>query len=104
MNANRKAVVERIASLEQAISRAKDYLESGKHAKWDGFRPLFDSKLKGGEELPPHKDWVKNVFLPLREKALARAEKVLERLDEKERLRVRDNHALQRTGRAKRSL
>ena len=81
MNAKRKVVLDRIESLEQAIDRAREYLESGKHAHWSGFRPLFVGKLKGGKELPPHKDWVKNVFLPRMEKALRRAEKIVERLD-----------------------
>ena len=75
----RKAVLERIESLEEAIVRAKEYLKSGKHAHWSGFRPLFVSKFKDGKDLPPHKDWVKNVFLPHREKALRRAEKVVAR-------------------------
>ena len=70
----------RIDLLEQAIVRAREYLESGKHAQWSGFRPLFVRKFKYGKELPPHKDWVKNVFLPHNEKALSRAEKTLERL------------------------
>jgi len=104
MDAKRKAVVDRIESLEQAIRRAREYLESGEHADWHGFRPLFNRKSKDGKELPPHKDWVKNVFLPRMEKALTRAEKVLDRLGADERVRVRDNHALQRTGRAERSL
>jgi hypothetical protein len=38
------------------------------------------SKFKNGKELPPHKDWVKIVFLPRNEKALRRAEKIVERL------------------------
>jgi hypothetical protein len=63
----------------QAIDRAREYLQSGKH-DWKGFRPLFVPKLKNGNELPPHKDWVKNVFLPSKERALSRAEKILERL------------------------
>ena len=78
MNAKRKAVLERIDSLEQAIARAREYLESGKHAHWSGFRPLFVHKFKDGKELPPHRDWVKNVFLPHKEKALRRAEKLVE--------------------------
>jgi len=94
--AKRKAVLERIESLEGAIRRAKEYLETGTHADWQGFRPLFGRKAG----LPPHKDWVKNVFLPRREKALARAEKILEKLGAQERLRVRDNRAPQRTARA----
>jgi hypothetical protein len=81
MNAKRKAVLERIESLELAISRAREYLETGKHANWIGFGPLFDRKFRNGKELPPHKDWVKNVFLPRKEKALRYSEKVLERLD-----------------------
>ncbi len=103
MNAKRKAVADRIESLEQAIRRAREYLESGKHAEWHGFRPLFDRKLKDGKELPPHKDWVKNFFLPRVEKALTRTEKLVARLGEEERARVRDYHALQRTGRASQS-
>jgi hypothetical protein len=80
-NAKRKAVLERIQSIEQAIGKAKEYLESGKHAHWSGFRPLFVPKFKDGKELPPHKDWVKNVFLPRKDKALKRAEKLVERFE-----------------------
>ena len=79
-NAKRKAVLERIESIEQAIARAREYLESGKHAHWIGFGPLFDRKFRDGKELPPHKDWVKNVFLFRKEKALRYEEKLLERL------------------------
>jgi hypothetical protein len=78
----RKAVLDRIESLEEDILRAKEYLESGKHANWSGFRPLFVNKFKNGKELPPHKDWVENVFLPRKEKALRRAEKLIERISQ----------------------
>ena len=84
MNAKIKAVLERIESIEQAISIAREYLESGKHAHWSGFRPIFVHKLKDGKELPPHKDWVKNMFLPGKEKALRRAEKTAEQLENAE--------------------
>jgi hypothetical protein len=80
-NEKRKAVLERIESLEKAVGKAREYLENGKHANWNGFRPLFVSKLKDGKELPPHRDWVKNVFLPNREKALKRAEKLIEQFE-----------------------
>jgi hypothetical protein len=80
MNATLKDVLDRIELLEQAIGRAREYLDSGRHARWAGFRPLFVRKLRDGKELPPHKDWVRHVFLPRMEKALSRAEKVLERL------------------------
>ncbi len=86
MNPKTKAVAVRIESLEESIHLAREYLESGKNADWHGFRPLFERKRKGGKELPPHRDWVKNVFLPRREKALARAGKLLERLQEQERI------------------
>jgi hypothetical protein len=81
MNATRKSVLDRIKGLEESIIKAKEYLESGEHAHWKGFRPLFVRKFKDGAELPPHKDWVKNFYLPRMEKALSRAEKLLERLD-----------------------
>ena len=79
-NVKRKAVLDRIESIEQAIGRAREYLDSGKHAHWSKFRPLFDLKFRDDKELPPHKDWVKNVFLPRKQKALRYAEKILERL------------------------
>ncbi|MDP1591141.1 MAG: hypothetical protein Q8M07_25525 [Prosthecobacter sp.] len=84
MKAKKKAVLDRIEFLEQAIRKAREYLESGKHGDWSGFRPLFVRKLKGGKELPPHKDWVKNVFLTGKEKALRCAEKTVERLEKRE--------------------
>ena len=76
----RKAVLDRIASLEEALVRGREFLESGDHADWHGFRALFVSKRKDGKELPPHRDWVKNVFLPRVEKALSQSERALERL------------------------
>jgi len=81
MNPKKKAVLDRIKSIEQAIGRAREYLQSGKHADWSGFQPVFVRKLKDGKELPPHKDWVRNFFLPGMEKALKKAEKIVERLD-----------------------
>jgi hypothetical protein len=42
-------------------------------------------------ERPPHRDWVKNVFLTRMESSLAYSEKVLERLDEHERV-LRSSH------------
>ena len=80
--AKRKAVLERIESLEKAIARAREYLTSGEHAQWSGFRPMFVSKFRDGLELPPHKDWVRHVFLPRTEKALRHAETVLQRFAE----------------------
>ena len=87
MNAKKKAALDHIASLEEAVRRANEFLESGRHADWHKFRPLFDHKAKDGKELPPHKDWVRNVFLRRAVKALAQAEKAFERLSEPKRVR-----------------
>ena len=79
-NPKKKAVLDRIKSLEDDIAKAREYLETGTHGHWHGFRPLFNHKVRDGEQLPPHKDWVKNVFLPSRERALQKAEKLLDKL------------------------
>lgn len=81
MQTKRMAVLDRLKRYEEAIAKGHKYLGSGQHARWNGFRPLFDRKMRDGTELPPHKDWVKNVFLPRLERAVRRAEKALERLD-----------------------
>ena len=86
----RIAVLGRIKRLEEAILKGREYLESGKHATWRGFRPLFTAKLRSGKELPPHRDWVKNVFLRRRERALRYARKVLKRLEGKIIKRTKD--------------
>jgi hypothetical protein len=80
-DAKRKAVLERIKSYEEAIVKGREYLESGEHADWQGFRPLFNAKVRSGEKLPPHRDWVRNVYIPRLERALRNAEKVLQRLE-----------------------
>lgn len=79
-NSKKKAVLDRIEHLEEAVAKGREYLESGTHAHWHGFRALFDKKVQDGKELPPHKDWVKNVFIPGCEKRLSHAYKALERL------------------------
>ena len=80
MNAKKKAVLDRIKHLEEAITKAHEYLETGKHAHWHRFRAWFAVKVRDGKALPPHRDWVKNVFLPRRERALKKAQKALEKL------------------------
>jgi len=80
MNSKNKAVRDRIERLEEEVTKGREYLDSGKHSDWHGFRPLFKDKMRGGEALPPHKDWVKNVFLPGREEALGKAHELLERV------------------------
>jgi hypothetical protein len=81
VNAKKKAVLDRIKHLEEAILKGREYLASGKHASWRGFRPLFSAKVRGGTELPPHRDWVKSVFLPRMERALKSGEKALQKLE-----------------------
>jgi hypothetical protein len=70
------AILKRIESLKQSICKAREYLESGKHADWPQFRPLFAHKVD-----LPHKDWVKSVFLSRNEKALREAQKLIDRFD-----------------------
>lgn len=81
MNAKRRDVLDRIESYEQAIAKARKYLELGRHADWSGVKPLVVHKFKDGKELLPHRDWVRNVFLPNNEKALRSTDKTLERLE-----------------------
>jgi hypothetical protein len=81
MNPKTKAILERIKHLEEGITKGHEYLQTGEHANWQGFRPLFADKVRHGKALPPHEDWVKNVFLPNRERALRRAQKLLEQLE-----------------------
>lgn len=81
MDADKKAVLDRIKHLQDAIFKANQYLASGKHADWHGFRALFVDKIRDGKVMPPHKDWIKNVFLPKTEKALKENQKILDKLD-----------------------
>jgi len=77
----KKDVLERIERLEAALSIAHEYLETGAHADWHGFRALFSPKVRGGKVVPPHKSWVENVYIPARERALRKAEDLLEKLE-----------------------
>ena len=81
MDPKKKAILDRIKSHEDALTKAQEYLESGAHADWHGFRPFFTPKIKDGRELPPHRDWVKNVFIPRCEKAIHSAERKLDQFD-----------------------
>ena len=87
MNPVNKRILERTKYLEEAITKAREYLENGTHSYWHKFRPLFGDKVRDGKGLPPHKDWVRNVFLPSLEKKLNEAERLLERLSQSKRLR-----------------
>lgn len=88
-SAKKKAVLARIDSFEDAIRRAREYLENGKHADWSGFRPIFFAKWRDGKEPPPRKDWVEHVFLRRAERALRKHEKALDRLCREDASRAR---------------
>jgi hypothetical protein len=79
MNSKKRAVLDRIKHLEDAIAKGHEYLESGKHAHWQGFQPLFVKKIREGVVLQPHKDWIRNVFLPRNERALKKAQITLDK-------------------------
>jgi hypothetical protein len=83
MNAKQQAVLNRIKRVEEELAKGREYLETGAHADWRGFRPLFTPKKRDGKALPPHPDWVSNVFIPRRERALRYLEKLLDRLESK---------------------
>ena len=85
-----QAVVKHIERIEDAIIKGREYLESGDHADWPGFRSLFHNKVQNGKAAPPHRDWVQNVFLPRSERALRRAEKALQRLERDAAGRTKD--------------
>ena len=82
--AKRRAVADaieaRIRGHEAAIELANAYLETGEHTDFAGFRPLFVDKFKDGKPCPPHKDWVKNVYIRDCKRRIARDEKALKRL------------------------
>jgi hypothetical protein len=83
MNSKKKAILDRIEHLEDDIVKATEYLASGKLADWHGFRPLFVEKVRGGKISPPHKDWIKNVYLPNLRRALKKDQDKLDKLTEK---------------------
>ncbi|OGV63208.1 MAG: hypothetical protein A2283_21260 [Lentisphaerae bacterium RIFOXYA12_FULL_48_11] len=85
MKSKEKTILDRIKCLEDAIFKGREYLETGAHAHWHGFKPIFAEKVKDGKILPPHKDWVKNVFVPSHEKALMENQKILEKLTQQKR-------------------
>ncbi len=78
---NKKAILDRIKIIEDELEKAHEYLQARAHADWHGFRALFNVKVRDGKVLPPHEDWVKNVFIPGREKAMRKAEKLLDKLE-----------------------
>lgn len=81
MDTKKNAILERIKTLEEGLTKAREYLETGAYSDWNEFRPWFRPKFKNGKEMPPHKLWVKNVFIPRYEKDLHRAEKLLDKFE-----------------------
>ena len=81
MNTKKKSILDRIERLEDAIAKAEGYLKTGEHADWQGFRPLFTQKMRDGKILPPHPDWVRNVFLRRKRNALDYSYRLLEKIE-----------------------
>jgi len=75
----KRDIAKRISRLEADIVKAREYLDTGAHSNWHKFQPLFNRKISDGKTAPPHKDWVRNVFLPNLEKALNETEKLIDR-------------------------
>ena len=46
MKSKKNDILERIKDIEDAIAKGREYLETGEHAHWHGFRPLFAHKVK----------------------------------------------------------
>lgn len=76
----RKSIFDRIRHLEDALTKGREYLATGEHAAWQGFRPMFFDKVKDEKIAPPHKDWIRNVFIPRSERALKKAQDQLDKL------------------------
>ena len=49
MNSKKKAVLDRFKHLEDAVAKAREYLQSGKQAHWQEFRPLFVDNVRNGK-------------------------------------------------------
>ena len=81
MDLKKKALIERIQRHEEALTKAHEYLETGAHSDWHGFRALFAQKIKDGQLAPPHRDWITNVFIPHFEKAIHKAERKLDQIE-----------------------
>lgn len=81
VNPQKKAILERIKRLEDALTKAQEFLETGAHAEWHGFQAWFVPKMKDGRVMPPHRKWVKNVFIRDCEKALHKAERTLDKFE-----------------------
>ena len=52
INSKERAVLDRIKRLEEAIAKGREYLQSGQHADWHGFRALFAAKVRDGSQCP----------------------------------------------------
>lgn len=81
MDLKKKNIIERIQRHEEALVKAREYLETGAHSDWHGFRGFVTQKVKDGRVAPPHKDWIKNVFIPNCEKAIHWAERKLDQFE-----------------------
>src|SRR5437868_6409489 len=72
----REQIIKRMERITEALYTAYEFLATGKNGDSHYFRPLFT-----GRDRLPHRDWIKNVFIPRCLKAVARMEKRLEALE-----------------------
>ncbi len=79
-----KAVTDRIEQIKKNLLIGYEFLATGAHGNWHGFKPLYVEKTKDGIALPPHRDWVKNVFIAELERSLVKAEKKLETIEKQD--------------------
>ncbi len=77
----KKDILERINRIEADLIKAHEFLDTGAHTDWHKFHAIFTRKMVGGEIAPSHKDWVRNVFIPSRQRALKKSERLLERFE-----------------------
>ena len=79
--AKRSSVMATRRWCEDQLKLAHRYLGTDEGSDLRIFRPLFDNKRDAsGDALPPHKDWVKHLFIRRREKAIVRLHKLLRRI------------------------
>ena len=49
MKPKEKVILDRIKKLEEAVTKGREYLESGANADWHGFRAWFAVKNRDGK-------------------------------------------------------
>ena len=82
---SRRPSLRALRRLAAKLGVTPEYLETGAHAGWQAFRPLFV-----GKDQPPHKDWVRHVFIRRLEREIARNKRAMKRLELENHLETLD--------------